>query len=159
MSSEALNQLVLVCTEVVRILHIVSCSDVCIVIVKRLLFDMLVFSSEHPVSQIEILCSLLKSHWLDVTTNLEIEKAHANCALPKHHINCLGDCTVSLVFELRINRKRDLGLCELSLSYVMLNIIKFNDVTGTILEPEKKAWFAFIICSEVFLAYDVTYVL
>jgi len=89
------------------------------------------------VSQIEILCSLLKGHWLHVTTNLEIEIAHANCTLSKHHINCLCDCTISLVFELGVNGEGDLGLCKLSLRYVMRYIVEFNDVSGTILEPEK----------------------
>jgi len=54
----------------------------CVVVIQSLLFDMLVLSSEHSVSQIKVSCSLLKGHWLHITTDLEIEIAHANCALP-----------------------------------------------------------------------------
>jgi len=41
----------------------------------------------------------------------------------------------------------------------MLNIIEFNDVSGTILEPKEKTRFAFIVSGKVFLAYDVTHIL
>ena len=71
------------------------------------------------MSQIKIFSSLLEGHWLHITTNLEIEIAHANCTLSKHHINCLCDCTISLVFELGINGESDLSLSKLSLRDVM----------------------------------------
>lgn len=117
----------------------------CVVVIKSLLFDVLVLVSEHSMSQIEILSSLLKGHWFHVTTNLEIEKAHANCSLPEHHINCLGDCAISLIFELRVDGESNLSLCKFCLCHVVLNVVKFNDISSTILEPEKQTWFAFIV--------------
>ena len=109
--------------------------------------------------QIEVFSSLLKCHWLHITTYLEIEIAHANCALPEDHINGLSNCAIALIFELRVNRECNLGLCKFSLGHVMLHIIKFNDVSGTILEPEKQAWPAFVVGCKVLFAYDVTNVL
>ena len=80
---------------------------------------MLVLSSEHSVPQIEVLCSLLECHWLHITTDLEIEEAHAYCALPEHHIDCLSDCTIALVFELGINGEGNLCLCKFRLGHIM----------------------------------------
>jgi len=44
---ETLHQLILVCAEVIWVSFIVTCSDVSIVVVQRLLFDVLILSSEH----------------------------------------------------------------------------------------------------------------
>lgn len=120
---------------------------------------MLVLSSEHSVSHIKVLCSLLECHWLHIATDLEIEVAHANCALSEHHIDCLSDCAIALIFELRINRESNLCLCKFSLGHIVCYILKLNDVSGTILEPEEQTWPAFVVCGEVLFAYDVTNVL
>lgn len=53
--------------------------------------------------QVKVLGSLFESHRLNISTNLEIVVAHADCALPQNHVNGLSDCAVALIFELRVN--------------------------------------------------------
>jgi len=74
-----------------------------IIVIKCLFLNVLVFSSEHLMPHIKILSCLFESHWLHISTNLEIEVAHANCALSQNHVNGLSHSAIALVFELRVN--------------------------------------------------------
>ena len=53
--------------------------------------------------QIKVLGSLLQSHRLYVSTDLEIIISHADGTLSQHHVDGLSDCAIALIFELRVN--------------------------------------------------------
>ena len=158
MLPETLHQLILVCAEVIWVSFVVAGSDVSIVVVQSLLFDVLILSSEHFMPLIKVLGCLLKSHGLYIPANLEIEVTHADCTLSEHHVNGLSNCAIALIFKLRINRKGNLSLSKFNLVDDMLLVIEFDNVAGTILEPESQARFALIVDGEVLFCNYVSHV-
>lgn len=97
------DQSVLVSTEVVWMVSIITFSNMSVIVIQSLFLDMLIFTSQLPMSSIETDSSLHESHGLHIAANLVVEVAHSNSALSKNHVNCLCNSTVSLVFELRVD--------------------------------------------------------
>jgi len=115
----------------------VASSDMCVIIIKGLLLDVLVLSSELLVPQVKVDSSLQECHGLNIPADLVVIIPHANGSLPQNHINCLSNCTVSLILELGIDRKGNLSLSKLVVSHLLLPVVKLNDVSCAVLEAKK----------------------
>lgn len=109
----------------------------CVIVIQSLLLNVLIFSSELRMSQIKINSSLLKSHGLNIATDLVIVVSHADGSLSKHHVDCLSNCAIPLILELRIDRQGNLSLSELVICHLLLLVLKVNDVASTVLEAEE----------------------
>ena len=79
---EALDQLLLIRSEIVRVSLIVPTPDVSVIVIQCFLLYVLILSGEHGVSHVEVFGSLVQSHGFDIPTDLEIKVTHADCALP-----------------------------------------------------------------------------
>ena len=74
----------------------------CVIVIKSLLLDVLVLSSELRVPQVKVDRSLLECHRFDIPADLVVVVSHANGSLSEDHIDRLSNCAVSLILELRI---------------------------------------------------------
>ena len=69
------------------------------IVVKRLLFDVLIFTSDQFVPVVDVLGCLIERDWEDLTVEQVVKVACANCPLPKSHQRSLSNCATTLILE------------------------------------------------------------
>ena len=85
------------------VLGVSSSSNIAIIVIKSLLLNVLVLTSYHLVSHVDVLGRLLKSHWIDQAADLEVKISRTDCTLTYNHVDCLGYRSATLILEPIVN--------------------------------------------------------
>ena len=99
---------------------------------------MLVFTSDEPMSYVQVFGCLFERHGLYVPTDLVVIVAHADRSLPEDHVYALCYTTRALILEEVVNREGDLGLREVNHAGLWLRQTKVYHIACTILEPQNQ---------------------